>query len=743
MAREPKLVVLVEARLNQLEKQLKQAEQKFSRSANQMSKSSRQMSKKMESANNRLAHSFQNTAASIAVMHGPLGGIASRFSAMATLASGAGLALGGFAVAIGAGGVAAGKALAAFQKFETQQLVIEQVLRATGQASGQTGEQIEALAQGIASATLASTTEVREAAAQLLTFRSISGDTFDRTLKLAQDLATVGFGSLKSATQQLAKALEDPARGLTRLRRVGVSFTETQKEMIQSLYETGRAAEAQEEILNILEKQVGGAGGASASGLAGAVDALSQSTQNLLERWGAQIAEAWNLRAAILGISQAVDEMNRKGGTTSGQLDVINQDLAAARESLARNQGGVGPSASQAEHEEKIIEALLRRRQQLQLKLHREAEQMSMERYDAIKQGEEEAEQAQQDRAEGVIKALEKELELAGKTATQREIANRLAKAGVSAESELGQQIIKNVQAIAEAEEKLKEARKREKDAGKTNEFDREIASLEESIRLIQAETEAQAKLNPVLNDYGFAVEKANAKQALLNAAQRAGIEITPELAAKIESLSSAYAGTAAGAEKLAESQDKVREKAQELADFNKELTRGIIDGFLEGASAADIFADALKKVGDRLLNDVLDGIFQVQNAANGGGGIWGFLGSLLGLGGGFGGGGDPWAGLRSTTPGYATGTQNHPGGMAIVGERGPELVNLPKGSEVIPNHRLGGGESVVVNYAPVIDNRGASVEAVARLEQALSKDRAELKAKVVSIVRRRPKENW
>ena len=33
--------------------------------------------------------------------------------------------------------------------------------------------------------------------------------------------------------------------------------------------------------------------------------------------------------------------------------------------------------------------------------------------------------------------------------------------------------------------------------------------------------------------------------------------------------------------------------------------------------------------------------------------------------------------------PQYATGTKFHPGGLAIVGERGPELVNLPRGSKV------------------------------------------------------------
>lgn len=39
--------------------------------------------------------------------------------------------------------------------------------------------------------------------------------------------------------------------------------------------------------------------------------------------------------------------------------------------------------------------------------------------------------------------------------------------------------------------------------------------------------------------------------------------------------------------------------------------------------------------------------------------------------------------------PKYAEGTDFHPGGLAIVGEKGPELVNLPRGSQVIPNTEL------------------------------------------------------
>lgn len=60
------------------------------------------------------------------------------------------------------------------------------------------------------------------------------------------------------------------------------------------------------------------------------------------------------------------------------------------------------------------------------------------------------------------------------------------------------------------------------------------------------------------------------------------------------------------------------------------------------------------------------------------------------------------WFGMENGVPGFnAKGTDNWRGGPTWVGEEGPELVNLPRGSQVIPNHRLGsqsgGGQSVSI----------------------------------------------
>jgi phage-related protein len=62
---------------------------------------------------------------------------------------------------------------------------------------------------------------------------------------------------------------------------------------------------------------------------------------------------------------------------------------------------------------------------------------------------------------------------------------------------------------------------------------------------------------------------------------------------------------------------------------------------------------------------------------------------------------GDVIGGIAGHLPGLAAGTRNFRGGIALVGERGPELVNLPRGSDVVPL-RPGAGAAMRVG-APTV----------------------------------------
>jgi tape measure domain-containing protein len=171
------------------------------------------------------------------------------------------------------------------------------------------------------------------------------------------------------------------------------------------------------------------------------------------------------------------------------------------------------------------------------------------------------------------------------------------------------------------------------------NEYQREVEQMQKRTDALNAETQAYASLNPLVNDYGYSVEYARSKQELLTAAKEAGVKVTPQLTASIEKLAAGYADAVVQSEKLSEKQNEIRERAEEAMATAKDVTRGVIDGLIEGASAADILVNSLKKIGDALIDDVLNSMFKVNSA--GGGGIFGNLfGGLFGGGKGFADGG-------------------------------------------------------------------------------------------------------
>ena len=274
---------------------------------------------------------------------------------------------------------------------------------------------------------------------------------------------------------------------------------------------------------------------------------------------------------------------------------------------------------------------------------------------------------------------------------------------------------------------------KKKKGKTKLNDYERELKQIRERMSLLQAETAVQASLNPLVDDYGFAVERARAKQELLNAAQEAGKTITPELAREIDNLSTAYALAVQESEKLAEKQDEIRERAENAMATAKDATRGVIDGLLDGAKAGDVLLDTLKKIGDSLINDVLDNIFKVNNAGGGGGG---FLSGIMGL---FGGGGTGFGKNyfppAPSIPGRASGGPVSAGQPYIVGEKRPELFVPSQNGVIIPKVPKTGGGGVTVDARTTFQASG-NRETDAEMRRALAKRDAELPALIVRTVR-------
>jgi tape measure domain-containing protein len=268
--------------------------------------------------------------------------------------------------------------------------------------------------------------------------------------------------------------------------------------------------------------------------------------------------------------------------------------------------------------------------------------------------------------------------------------------------------------------------------SGSADELQREIEQIQERTAAIQAETAAQAGLNPLLNDFGYAVEFAASKQDLLNAAKSAGKEITPELTAQIDGLAAGYANASSAAEKLAATQDKVREQAEFFGD-------AFYDAFSELIPKIETGNKAL----DKFLNTLIEAVAQAAIlgkgpfGAPGGGGSGGLLGGLLGAIFPFANGGIAAHGRPQPLKRFARGGVSR--SAAIFGEAGPEAaVPLPDGRSIpvkfqapsIPKRSSAGQQQVHVTVGVSADNNGNLLPFVQSVSQ---KEVATAAPKIVS----------
>ncbi|HRW61478.1 MAG TPA: phage tail tape measure C-terminal domain-containing protein [Defluviicoccus sp.] len=464
---------------------------------------------------------------------------------------------------IAAAGAIAGVGLALTRSFQEAAEAdrsyrrLEAVLKATGHASGLTAGEIGVFAEAMEASTLVTAEAVQDAASVLATFRSVSGDTFTRALSLAQDLATVFGQDLSATATQLGKALEDPTQGLTALRRVGISFTESERELITSLAETGRTAEAQRLILDALEKQVGGAGAAEAGGLTGATNRLGDAWGNLLEAIGrtpviASVAHgALNiLSSAIEGITGAIED-----DPIDARIDAAKNRLLRAKEDLARIEAGAAGTP--------LLGQRFATEEQRQRVAALEAEVAKLEQ---IAKAESDAEAAAKARAEAGRKAAEVERLREALTGQRRDLDKALDQLANTP----SERIALVNRELAETEKRLQALKA--PDGSNIGEID---AALK------QAEEIARRKI-------------AQINQPAVDQAQRAREEAARKAAAEQAAAERAYQSNAKVIDDL----------ARQLATFGNERQQ-FIDQAMERLSAGA--TDAQRQEVERLANALLD----------------------------------------------------------------------------------------------------------------------------------------
>lgn len=171
------------------------------------------------------------------------------------------------AIGVGAAGAAAfafGKsALDAAIDAEKAQKAVEATIKSTGGAANVTAKDIDKFASKMQMKTGIDDEAIKKSQALLLGFKSVRNESgkgnkiFNRASVAMLDLGAK-LGSTDSAAKALGRALTDPVNGLKGLKGAGVVLTDSQKETIKNLVETGDLLGAQKIVLDEVTGATGG-----------------------------------------------------------------------------------------------------------------------------------------------------------------------------------------------------------------------------------------------------------------------------------------------------------------------------------------------------------------------------------------------------------------------------------------------------------------------------------------------------
>lgn len=216
--------------------------------------------------------------------------------------------------------------------------------------------------------------------------------------------------------------------------------------------------------------------------------------------------------------------------------------------------------------------------------------------------------------------------------------------------------------------------------------FETAIDQGNRRIAIITAET-------ATIGQNSEARERARIVAQLEEAAKRANAAAGKELYATTEASNPAIreqADRMLAAAKAAREQQTAFQGVQDSLRYAGNQLVDVLDRLGErGTSFGQIMSDVFKRMSREMLLAAITGegafgrLFGVAGSSGGVGGIMGAIGSAF-----------TGTGSAARTvmvgsyamPMFAAGTDNAPGGLAVVGEKGREIVNLPKGSQVVPN---------------------------------------------------------
>lgn len=217
---------------------------------------------------------------------------------------------------------------------EVQFIKLEAVLTATKNAAGLNTEELQKMAREMMLLTGITDEEVIATEGLLLTFTQIGKETFPAALSAAADMSVMFGQDLRQSAIQLGTALNDPIRGIGRLRRIGISFTEQQKESIKMFVEQNDIMAAQGVILDELNREFGGVAEAMGTSFQGQLNIITGLYGELQEGISGALIENEAMRGVLTRVIEGLQNAEKWITENQESFEAMAEAIVAATDGL-------------------------------------------------------------------------------------------------------------------------------------------------------------------------------------------------------------------------------------------------------------------------------------------------------------------------------------------------------------------------------------------------------------------------
>lgn len=245
---------------------------------------------------------------------------------LAQIATAAKVAGAAIAAAFAAG---IGAAIGRVEQMEVASRKLDRALINAGNAAKTSAAEVAAWADKLERRTGRAVEEVMAVGANLASF-NFGEEVFFRAIELADDMSAAWGGDLRNNLEGLSRALDDPIAGFAMLRKRGISLTDQQAALVESLMKGNDKLGAQKVVLEALEAQVKGVAEAGYQGMTKSLGNLSAAMDGFFDRIVESMGGGTMLAAAIDRVTAGIDFLTANLDQVATAASIVGTGLAVA-----------------------------------------------------------------------------------------------------------------------------------------------------------------------------------------------------------------------------------------------------------------------------------------------------------------------------------------------------------------------------------------------------------------------------